>query len=51
MSVENNQIEKLVHEFKDNYILCGSEWVNEFSSWWFSHGLFLNILFCIMNTD
>ena len=27
MSVENNQIEKLVHEFKDNYILGGSELV------------------------
>ena len=27
MSVENNQIEKLVHEFKDNYVLGGSELV------------------------
>ena len=40
MSVENNQIEKLVHESKDNYILGGSELVNVFGSWWFSHGLF-----------
>ena len=28
MSVENNQIEKLVHEFKVNYILGASELVN-----------------------
>ena len=30
MSVENYQIENLVHEFKDNYILGGSELVNVF---------------------
>ena len=27
MSVESNQIENLVHEFKDNYVLGGSELV------------------------
>ena len=30
MSVENNQIEKLVHEFNYNYILGGSNLVNVF---------------------
>ena len=50
-SAENNQIEKLVHEFKDNYTLGGSELVKVFGSWWFSHSLFLYIFFFIVNTD
>ena len=40
MSVEINQIEKQVHEFKNRYNLGDSELVNIFGSWWFSHGLF-----------
>ena len=30
MSAENNHIEKLVHDFEDNFVLGGSELVNVF---------------------
>ena len=50
MSVENNQIEKLVHEIKENYILGGSELVNVFCWLVVFSWSFLNIPFFITNT-
>ena len=41
MSAENNQIEKLVHDFKDNFIVGVSELVNVF----LLVGVFLMVFF------
>ena len=50
MSLENNQIEKLVHEFKDNYTLDGSEMIKAFLELMVFSWSFFKIYFSILLT-